>query len=100
MRCHGREEGRSRGGEGGAEGITDELKDVATGAFNRLAEQSMVVGETVDHRFGMALPQRRGAFDVGEEKGDSAAGGASLRRRGRWGRRRWNGRDGVGGQVR
>ena len=57
-----------------AKGVADDLKDVAVMRLNSLMQNRVMPREESRHLSGELLRQRSAALDVGEEKGDGAAG--------------------------
>ena len=64
---------RLEGGvEGHTKGIADRLENVATFRFESRAEHPVMGGERHPHGVRVLFPFLGTAFDIGEEKGDSA----------------------------
>jgi hypothetical protein len=59
--------------KGSAKGIAHGFEDVAAVGLNGGAEESVVAGQRLLHRFEVLLPEAGAAFDVGEQEGDRRA---------------------------
>src|SRR5262249_39095516 len=70
LRRERRAECVERGGKRYAEGIANDLKDVAVMLRGGCVEQRMVLGERGLHGIWPPFPQVGAAFDVGEKKRD------------------------------
>src|SRR2546425_7967099 len=60
--------------KGGIDRIADHFEDEAAMGANDLAQDGIVASQGCTHRLGMMFPAGGAAFNIGEEKGDSASG--------------------------
>jgi hypothetical protein len=60
--------------EGRDYAITGVLEELAVVGFDRVPKHRVVSSQGRPHELGVALPPRRGPFDVGEEEGHHATG--------------------------
>ena len=64
----------SRAHKSRVEAVASGLEDDAALGFNARTQQAIVIGEGRLHRLGVAFPQLRAPFDVGEQKRHHALG--------------------------